>query len=357
MFINHSSKEVTAKIVYYGTGLSGKTTNLQYIFSVTNPQSRGELVSVETDIERTLFFDLLPINVGLIKGYFTKFQLYTVPGQIFYNSTRKMVLKGADGVVFVADSQAAMEEANQESLENLKKNLEEDNNELANIPLVFQYNKRDLKNAAPTDRMNEVLNPDNHPYFEAISTKGEGVVETLREISQLTLERIKTEIDLLDSKSGIKPVISFDINTEKDLLPKEEIPVKLIKSDEEEKKQDVMEDVNLGEIDEEIIVLDEELAPEPESEPEPEPFVVEEVEVEVEKEQVKVRDENNKTGDFKLLNTLQSDSSRLTIINKIKSSGNYKVDIKDGDSKIIKTIDLKVSPGVEKINLILDVEK
>ena len=127
MFINHSSKEVTAKIVYYGTGLSGKTTNLQYIFSITNPQSRGELVSVETEIERTLFFDLLPINVGLIKGYFTKFQLYTVPGQIFYNSTRKMVLKGADGIVFVADSQEAMEDANIESFDNLKVNLAEDN--------------------------------------------------------------------------------------------------------------------------------------------------------------------------------------------------------------------------------------
>ncbi|MCK4890070.1 MAG: GTPase domain-containing protein, partial [Candidatus Aminicenantes bacterium] len=177
MFINHSSKEVTAKIVYYGTGLSGKTTNLQYIFSITNPQSRGELVSVETEIERTLFFDLLPINVGLIKGYFTKFQLYTVPGQIFYNSTRKMVLKGADGIVFVADSQEAMEDANIESFDNLKVNLAEDNNELASVPLVFQYNKRDLKNSSSLERMNEILNPNGYPYFEAISTVGTGVVE------------------------------------------------------------------------------------------------------------------------------------------------------------------------------------
>jgi len=354
MFINHSSKEVTAKIVYYGTGLSGKTTNLQYIFSVTNPQSRGELVSVETDIERTLFFDLLPINVGLIKGYFTKFQLYTVPGQIFYNSTRKMVLKGADGIVFVADSQAAMEEANLESFENLKKNLQEDNNELSEIPLVFQYNKRDLKNTAPVERMNQMLNPNGHPYFEAVSTKGDGVVETLRDISQLTLERIKSEIDLLDSKSGIRPVISFDINKEKDLLPKEEIPIKLIKNDEEE-QQELRNDMNLGEIEEEIIVLDEELEPRPD--PEPEPVKVEQPAPEVEETPAEVKDKNSKTGDFKLLNTLQSDSSRLTIINRIKSSENYKIDIKDGDSKIIKTIDLKLSPGVEKINLILDVEK
>ncbi len=341
MFINHSSKEVTAKIVYYGTGLSGKTTNLQYIFSVTNPQSRGELVSVETEIERTLFFDLLPINVGLIKGYFTKFQLYTVPGQIFYNSTRKMVLKGADGIVFVADSQQAMEDANIESLENLKKNLIEDNNELSDIPMVIQYNKRDLKSLSTLDRLNEILNPAGHPYFEAISTKGEGVVETLREISKLTLEHIKTEIDLLDSKSGVRPVISFDINTEKEILPKKEIPVKRVITDEDEKNQEIINDISLGEIEEEIIVLDEEL--------EPEPFV----------EEIEEKPEEKKKGesDIGLLNTLQSDSSRLTIINKIKSYENYKIDIKNGDSQIIKTIDLRLSPSVEKINLILDVEK
>ena len=337
MFINHSSKEVTAKIVYYGTGLSGKTTNLQYIFSITNPQSRGELVSVETEIERTLFFDLLPINVGLIKGYFTKFQLYTVPGQIFYNSTRKMVLKGADGIVFVADSQEAMEDANIESFDNLKVNLAEDNNELASVPLVFQYNKRDLKNASSLERMNKILNPNGYPYFEAISTEGTGVVETLREISTLTLENIKKEIDLLDTKSGVKPVISFDINTEKDILPKKDIPVKRIKTDEDEKRHEIINDINLGEIEEEIIVLDDVLEPEIVSE--------------------ERKDEVGDKGDFKLLNTLKSDSSRLTIINKIKSSENYKIDIKDSNSKLLKTIDLKISPGVEKINLILDVEK
>ncbi|MCK5004117.1 MAG: GTPase domain-containing protein [Candidatus Aminicenantes bacterium] len=337
MFINHSSKEVTAKIVYYGTGLSGKTTNLQYIFSITNPQSRGELVSVETEIERTLFFDLLPINVGLIKGYFTKFQLYTVPGQIFYNSTRKMVLKGADGIVFVADSQEAMEDANIESFENLKVNLAEDNNSLASVPLVFQYNKRDLKNASSTMRMNEILNPNGNPYFEAVSTEGNGVVETLREISTLTLENIKKEIDLLDTKSGVKPVISFDINIEKDIIPKEDIPVKRIKTDEDEKGHEVLNNITLGEIEEEIIVLDDVMEPE---------IVLEEK-----------KDEVEDKGSFKLLNTLKSDSSRLTIINKIKSSENYKIDIRDSDSKLLKTIDLKLSPGVEKINLILDVEK
>jgi len=337
MFINHSSKEVTAKIVYYGTGLSGKTTNLQYIFSITNPESRGELVSVETEIERTLFFDLLPINVGLIKGYYTKFQLYTVPGQIFYNSTRKMVLKGADGIVFVADSQQAMEEANIESFENLKVNLTEDNNALASVPLVFQYNKRDLKNTSSLDRMNEILNLDGHPYFEAVSTEGTGVVETLREISSLTLENIKKEIDLLDTKSGVKPVISFDINTEKEIIPKEDIPVKRIKSDEEEKGHEIINNINLGELEEEIIVLDDVLEPE----------------IVPEKKKDKIKDK----GSFKLLNTLKSDNSRLTIINKIKSSKKYRIDIKDSDSKLLKTIDIELSPGMEKINLILDVEK
>ncbi|MCK5222053.1 MAG: GTPase domain-containing protein, partial [Candidatus Aminicenantes bacterium] len=338
MFINHSSKEVTAKIVYYGTGLSGKTTNLQYIFSVTNPDSRGELVSVETDIERTLFFDLLPINVGLIKGYFTKFQLYTVPGQIFYNSTRKMVFEGADGVVFVADSQEAMADANLESLANLRTNMLEGNSELSSIPLVFQYNKRDLKNTSSTEKRNKFLNPDGLPYFEAVSTKGSGVVETLREISTLTLENIKKEIDMLDTKSGIKPVISFDINTEKKIIPKEDIPLKRIKSDEDDKGHDIVHDINLGELEEEIIVLDDEMEP-------PEHSI----------KGNKEKDIGDKGG-LGLLNTLRSDSSRLTIINKIKSSERYKIDIKDCDSKIIKTIDLNLSPGVEKINLILEVE-
>ncbi len=342
MFINHSSKEVTAKIVYYGTGLSGKTTNIQYIFSVTNPESRGELVSVETDIERTLFFDLLPINVGLIKGYFTKFQLYTVPGQIFYNSTRKMVLKGADGIVFVADSQQVMEEANIESLENLKTNLIEAGKELSSIPLVFQYNKRDLTNTLSTEKLNEILNKENRPYFEAVSTKGTGVVETLREISSLTLENIKKEIEMLDTKSGIKPVISFDINKEKEILPKKDIPLKMIKTetDDDDKIHKIANDINLEEIEEEIVILDDEL----EELPEP------------------VSDNNGKESksnevNYGLLNTLQSDKSRLTILNKIKSHEQYKVEIKDKDSKTIKTIDLKISPQVKKINLIFDVEK
>lgn len=229
MFINHSSKQVTAKIVYYGPGLSGKTTNLQYVFSVTNPQSRGELVSIETDIERTLFFDLLPINVGLVAGYQTKFQLYTVPGQVFYDSTRRLVLKGADGIVFVADSQDLMEDANMESLENLQINLKAQNQELHQIPLVFQYNKRDLKNILEVDSMNSQLNQLSSPFFAAVATKGNGVIETLREISSLTLKKIRTLLDQsLKAQNIQNPSVNFDMNQKHEIIKREELPVKKI---------------------------------------------------------------------------------------------------------------------------------
>jgi small GTP-binding protein len=177
MFINHSAKEVTAKVVFYGPGLSGKTTCIQYIFSVTNPNTRGELISIETEIERTLFFDLLPVNVGLVKGYQTKFQLYTVPGQVFYDSTRKLVLKGADGIVFVADSQITMERPNLDSMENLKTNLASHKLDVNEIPMVFQYNKRDLKNVFSIEELNKTLNPRGLPYFGSVATEGNGVLE------------------------------------------------------------------------------------------------------------------------------------------------------------------------------------
>jgi len=230
MFINHSSKQVTAKIVYYGPGLSGKTTNLQYIFSVTNPQTRGELVSIETDIERTLFFDLLPINVGLVNGYQTKFQLYTVPGQIFYDSTRQLVLKGADGIVFVADSQELMEPANLESLENLKTNLSIHNQNLSEMPLVFQFNKRDLKNTSTIEHLNGQLNTFHCPYFGATAIKGTGVIETLREISTMTLKKIK---DLMDQEQSTqtenqKTIVDFDMNKKHKIIKREELPLKKI---------------------------------------------------------------------------------------------------------------------------------
>lgn len=227
MFINHSSKEVTAKIVYYGPGLSGKTSNLQYIFSVTNPRSRGQLVSIETDIERTLFFDLLPINVGLVKGYQTKFQLYTVPGQVFYDSTRKLVLKGADGVVFVCDSQELMKEANIESFRNLQTNLEEHNQDINEIPLVFQYNKRDLSSTLSIDDLNQTINYLKHPFFPAIATEGQGVIETLREISAIILKRIK--ILLEHSEEPSKQIqVDFDTDRRHKIIEREKLPLKKI---------------------------------------------------------------------------------------------------------------------------------
>ncbi len=228
MFINHSSREVTAKIVYYGPGLSGKTTNLQYIFSVTNPKTRGELVSIETEIDRTLFFDLLPINVGLVNGYQTKFQLYTVPGQIFYDATRKLVLKGADGIVFVIDSQELREQASLESYENLITNLGSYNVDINQIPLVFQFNKRDLKNISTIERLKKIFNITDTPCFEAVATDGTGVLETLREISTLTLRKIKILISQT-AEEGVKPtLINFDTNKQQEIIKREELPFKKI---------------------------------------------------------------------------------------------------------------------------------
>ncbi len=227
MFINHSSKEVTAKIVYYGPGLSGKTTCLQYIFSVTKPTSRGELISIETEIERTLFFDLLPINVGLVKGYQTKFQLYTVPGQVFYDSTRKLVLKGADGIVFVADSQKVMARQNLDSLENLKKNLAAHKLNFHEIPTVFQYNKRDLANILSPEELNKVLNPQKYPFYGSVATKGNGVVEALREISSRILRKIKMLLEQTREDTPM-PTVDFDINKKHKIIEKENLPYKKI---------------------------------------------------------------------------------------------------------------------------------
>jgi small GTP-binding protein len=187
VFFNYATMQMAAKIVYYGPGLCGKTTNLQQIYQKTSNKSRGEMVSLETETDRTLFFDLLPLDVGNIAGFKTRFQLYTVPGQVFYNSTRKLVLRGVDGIVFVADSQSPMLDANLESFNNLKANLAELGLNVDEIPLVFQYNKRDLKNILPAEDMNRHLNPKGLPYFEASALQGNGVFETLKGISKATL--------------------------------------------------------------------------------------------------------------------------------------------------------------------------
>ena len=194
VFFNYTTMQLTAKIVYYGPGLCGKTTNLQYIHKKTAARSRGEMVSLETEADRTLFFDLLPLDVGVIGGMKVRLQLYTVPGQVFYNATRKLVLKSVDGVVFVADSQAAMEDANLESISNLKVNLAEMGLTLDEVPIVFQYNKRDLRNILPLETMNESLNPEGRPYFEAAAVHGVGVFETLKGITRLAIASVRGKV-------------------------------------------------------------------------------------------------------------------------------------------------------------------
>ncbi len=190
-FINYSSREINCKIVYYGPGLCGKTTNLQYIFTKTNPTARGKMISLATETERTLFFDFLPLSLGEIRGFKTRFHLYTVPGQVFYDASRKLILKGVDGVVFVADSQIERMEANIESIENLRDNLKEHGYDLDNIPYVVQYNKRDLPNAAPLDELKQLLNTTNVPDFEACATTGQGVFDTLKAVAKLVLQELK----------------------------------------------------------------------------------------------------------------------------------------------------------------------
>ena len=192
VFFNYATMQMAAKIVYYGPGLCGKTTNLHHIYARTSPQSRGEMVSLETETDRTLFFDLLPIDVGVIGGFKTRLQLYTIPGQVFYNTTRKLVLKGVDGIVFVADSQVAMLEANLESLNNLRENLREIGLNLDDLPLVVQLNKRDLPNVADVEVMLDTLDPDRkYESAEAIASSGTGVFETLKLISKLTLRTLR----------------------------------------------------------------------------------------------------------------------------------------------------------------------
>jgi hypothetical protein len=190
-FINYSSREINCKIVYYGPGLCGKTTNLQYIYEKTSPESKGKMISLATETERTLFFDFLPLSLGDIRGFKVRFHLYTVPGQVFYNASRKLILKGVDGIVFVADSQIERTDANIESLDNLRTNLKEQNYDLDKIPWVIQYNKRDLPNAVPIEDLRKVLNIDGVLDFPAVAVKGEGVFITLKAIVKLVLIELK----------------------------------------------------------------------------------------------------------------------------------------------------------------------
>lgn len=190
-YVNYTNREVNVKIVYYGPGLSGKTTNILYIHKKLNPDSRGKLVSLATQTDRTLFFDFLPVNIGEIGNFKIRFHLYTVPGQIFYNTTRKMVLKGVDGVVFVADSQRQMLEDNIESLKNLEENLKEYGKSINDIPIVIQYNKRDLPDAMDMEELHRHLNKFKAPFFAAVASEGKGVLETLTCICRLVINQIK----------------------------------------------------------------------------------------------------------------------------------------------------------------------
>jgi hypothetical protein len=190
-FINYASREINCKIVYYGPGLCGKTTNLQYVYQKTAPDAKGKMISLATETERTLFFDFLPLALGEIRGFKTRFHLYTVPGQVFYDASRKLILKGVDGVVFVADSQEERLDANIESLENLKINLEEQGYQLEKLPFIMQYNKRDLPNVSNVEELRSLLNPDGVPEFEACATTGEGVFETLKAVAKQILIDLK----------------------------------------------------------------------------------------------------------------------------------------------------------------------
>jgi mutual gliding-motility protein MglA len=188
--INYASREINCKIVYYGPGLGGKTTNLEYVYSRINPDTRGKMISLATESERTLFFDFLPIDLGSIRGFKTRFHLYTVPGQVYYNASRKLILKGVDGLIFVADSQAGRTEANIEAMHNLYDNLETYGYDLATIPFAIQYNKRDLPDVQPVEDLRAQLNPSGVPDFEGIAVEGDGVFDTLKAVSKLVVKSL-----------------------------------------------------------------------------------------------------------------------------------------------------------------------
>ena len=190
VFFNYATMQMAAKIVYYGPGLCGKTTNLQWIYDKTNPNAKGKLISLATETDRTLFFDFLPLELGTVRGFKTRFHLYTVPGQVFYDASRKLILKGVDGVIFVADSQVERMDANVEAIENLDTNLKAQGYDLTTIPYVLQLNKRDLPNVASVDEMVKLMRKKGEPVFEAVAAKGIGVFETLKGVAKLVLQEL-----------------------------------------------------------------------------------------------------------------------------------------------------------------------
>jgi signal recognition particle receptor subunit beta len=190
-FINYSAREINCKIVYYGPGLCGKTTNLKFIYSKTNPERKGKLISLATETERTLFFDFMPLDLGDIRGFKVRFHLYTVPGQVFYAASRKLILKGVDGVIFVGDSQVERTEANLESLDDLKDNLQEHGYDLDTIPFTMQYNKQDLPNVVSAEELDKLLNHRKVTWFKAVATTGEGVFDTLKDVAKQVIKELQ----------------------------------------------------------------------------------------------------------------------------------------------------------------------
>lgn len=239
VFFNAATKELNIKIVYYGPGLSGKTTNLQYVYNTLPEKDKGRMLSLATSDDRTLFFDFLPLELGEIQGMKTRIQLYTVPGQVYYNTTRKLVLRGCDGVVFVADSQKDMMNANKESLENLKQNLLEQGDDITKMPMVIQYNKRDLKEISPIAELKAVLNRDGRPDFEATATEGPGVFSTMKQLIKMTFQKIAAE-------QGIN--LSIRVKDESFLEKEHHAPEKPVLPASSDKKEPIVAKTEEGEL-------------------------------------------------------------------------------------------------------------
>lgn len=265
VFFNHATRQMTAKIVYYGPGLCGKTTNLNTIYGKTSQKARGEMVSLNTETDRTLFFDLLPMDVGMVGGFKTKLQLYTVPGQVFYNSTRKLVLKGVDGIVFVVDSQTPMLDACKESYQNLLENMKELGIEVSAIPVVYQWNKRDLKNVVPVEELERTFNERGLPSFQAVASDGSGVFETLRGITKLALAHIKAHH--LGETAGPKPMPAPAPAPHSPSTP---TPAQALNLSDLPSVGDLLDNTSAGQMDITGITMDAPDFPEP---PEPAPLV------------------------------------------------------------------------------------
>lgn len=264
-YVNYTNREINAKIVYYGPGLSGKTTNILYIHKKLNPESRGKLVSLATQTDRTLFFDFLPVNVGEIGNFKVRIHLYTVPGQIFYNTTRKMVLKGVDGVVFVADSQKQMLEDNIESLNNLEENLKEYGKSINEIPIVIQYNKRDLPDAMDLEELHRHLNKYKAPFFTAVATQGQGVLETLTGICKLVISKLKKTAGILETEKDtfgdeIEKIGSDSKKVEKKILLPEDYSEEALKMLDVFASQDSSDISQIEEVQEEIETIEDDIS-------------------------------------------------------------------------------------------------